>query len=408
MTRYRRHAPHGRHRGGDVGDPPPPRPELAVGCLLGDKYLLSERVGIGGMGEVWAAEHVTLHMKVAVKVLLPRALDVPEIVARFKREALLLARTRSEFVPRAVDFTVDDMYGPILVTDLVEGECLSNAMKAPLSVEETVDIGIALASGLADLHRSHVVHRDLKPSNVILTRSAGGERRAMILDLGVSRWVNDEPSIDEESEISAITIGDNVVGTLEYMPPEQLLHCGGVTSTADVYALGAILARAVLGRHIFGALEKVELVKTKLTADAPALETGRTDRTAVGLVEIVRRALQRDTGDRYRSADELLEALQGLRAGPAATCPTGTGSITDAAPDRETLAAPEPAQPEPIRPSTPPKGARAAYVTRPLRSRVVTALMLLLLVLGIAVCSREPKVTSAAPSGAAMTAPGER
>jgi serine/threonine-protein kinase len=325
-------------------------------------------------------------------------LDVPEIVARFKREALLLARTRSAHVPRAIDFIIDDTFGPVLVTDLVEGECLSNVLTAPLSVEETIDLGIDLATGIADLHRAHVVHRDLKPSNVILTPTADGERRAMILDLGVSRWVNEELALAEESEISAITIGDNVVGTLEYMPPEQLLHCADVTSAADVYALGAILARAVLGRHIFGALEKVELVKTKLTTDAPALETGRSDRMALGLVAVVRRALERDIGDRYGSAEDLRDELQALRAGPRPTCPTGTGTLAQPPPQPDTLQAWEPTQTIPASKSKPPVN-RA----RPVRRRVVTAVMLTLLILGIAVCSREPKALSPTPSAAAAT-----
>jgi serine/threonine protein kinase len=340
------------------------------------------------MGEVWSAEHVTLRMKVAVKVLLPHALTVPEIVARFKREALLLARTRSEFVPRAIDFAVDDTYGPILVTDLVEGECLSTLLKRPVSLEEAIDLGIALATGIADLHRAHVVHRDLKPSNVILTDAEGGPRKAIIIDLGVSRWINDPTHAEEDSEISAITIGDNVVGTLEYMPPEQLLHCAEVTSAADVYALGAILARAVLGRHIFGSLDKVELVKMKLTTDAPRLEIERTDHLAIGLAAVVRRALQRDASNRYPSAEDLRDDLHALRAGPSATCPTGTGMVVVSEPPRKVTAKSAPPEERP----------RSVY------GRLLTALMLIVLVLGIAVCSRAPE-RQLPPQNAAETPP---
>jgi eukaryotic-like serine/threonine-protein kinase len=400
MSRYRRHAPHGRHRGGDI-DVHAVRPELTAGCVLAEKYLLIEKVGAGGMGEVWSAEHVTLHMVVAVKVLLPHSLHVAEVVARFKREALLLARTRSEYVPRALDFATDAIFGPILVTELVEGESLSDLLKVPLSVENVIELGIALATGISDLHLSHVVHRDLKPSNVILTTSADGRRRAVILDLGVSRWVNEERELDEGSEISAITVGDNVVGTLEYMPPEQLLRCGGVTAAADIYALGAILARAVLGRHIFGVIQdRVELVKTKLTTDAPALETGRNDRAADGLVAVVRRALERDTANRYASAEHLRQDLEALRTPLLPTCPSGTGSMTDPVPPRETVPAPEP-----VRTISPARALSTRDCARPLRGRLLTAAMLVLLLLGVAVCSRQPKTSHAAPDTAAVAPP---
>jgi serine/threonine-protein kinase len=354
------------------------------------------------MGEVWSAEHVTLHRKVAVKVLLSHARQVPEIVARFKREALLLARTRSEHVPRAIDFTTDDTFGPVLVTELVEGQPLSDLLKTPLSVEEAIDVGIALATGIADLHRAHVVHRDLKPSNVILTRNADGARRAFIIDLGVSRWMKDEQELSDDPELSAITLGENVVGTLEYMPPEQLLQCRDVTAAADLYAIGAVLARAVLGRHIFGAIpDRVKLVKTKLTTDAPRLETGRDDSTALGLSAVVRRLLERDPENRYASAEALCDDLRALRVVEPPSRPMGTGAGTDAPSWRDIPTAPEcfpsGAAPKPI---VPPR-----LLVRPRPGRVVTAAMLLLVVLGVAVCSHQPVSAFAQPSATAAAPP---
>jgi serine/threonine-protein kinase len=288
------------------------RPELTSGCVLGGRYRIERKLGTGGMGEVWRAAHVTLPMQVAVKVLLAKALGFREIAGRFEREALLLCLIHGEHMPRALDFLHDDVYGPVLVTELVEGESLATVLARPLSVEDAIDLGIDLATGLGELHRAHVVHRDLKPSNVILRPIANGRTRAVIIDLGVSLLVEDDPlPPNEANDISTI---DLVVGTVAYMAPEQILRCGEVTAAADLYALGALLFRAVTGGPVFGqGLERLELVRTKLTCEAPALLTGRHDRVAEGLAAVVAHALERDPARRYQSAEELRTDLFHLR-----------------------------------------------------------------------------------------------
>ena len=288
------------------------RPELAPGCVLGGRYRIERRVGAGGMGDVWAAQHLSLHMQVAVKALLSTALKVPEIVTRFEREAILLGCLRSDHVPRAIDFLTDDVYGPVLVTEFVEGEPLSDVLRCPLSIEQTVELGLDLAAGVAELHRGDVVHRDLKPGNVIMRPVADGRTRAVIIDFGVSRLMGDTAKAHDE--VPDITTGNIVLGTLEYMAPEQILQCCEVTPAADLYALGAVLFRAVTGRHVFGGgLDRMELVRTKLTADAPPLPTGRRDPVARGLAAVLARALQRDPASRYQSAEELRVDLRRLR-----------------------------------------------------------------------------------------------
>jgi serine/threonine protein kinase len=299
--------------------PPPPeaprssrRTALATGCVLAGRYRLERNVGHGGMGEVWSAEHVTIHMRVAVKVLLPSARRVPEIVARFEREAILLGRMRGDHVPRVIDFLTDELHGPVLVTEFVEGASLADVLKAPVSVERAVDLGIDVARALGELHRGGVVHRDMKPGNVILRPNVGGGTSAVVIDLGVSRLVRDDDT--DEDIVADITTGDAVVGTLEYMAPEQILSCGDVTAAADLYALGALLFRAVTGGYVFGPHpDRMELVRTKLTTVAPPLPTGRRDPVARGLATVLARALERSPAARYHSADQLLADLMCLR-----------------------------------------------------------------------------------------------
>jgi serine/threonine protein kinase len=295
---------------------PPPvpssRPALVPGRVVGGRYRLVRKVGAGGMGEVWCAEHLRLRMPVAVKILLGRGRGVPEIVARFEREARLLGRLRGDHVPQVMDFFDDDVLGPVLVTELVDGESLAKVLEKPLTVEQAVELGIDLADALSHLHRANVVHRDLKPSNVILRPGADGARRATILDLGVSRLLDAE---DGALEAADITAGDVVLGTLEYMAPEQIVSCGLVTPGADLYALGALLFRATTGVHVFGrGLDKLDVARAKLTRDAPALRTGRTDAMATGFAAVVGRALERCPSARYASAEALREDLVALRS----------------------------------------------------------------------------------------------
>jgi serine/threonine protein kinase len=291
------------------------------------------------MGEVWAAEHVALGMKVAVKTLLPHARQVPEIVARFQREAVLLVRGTGDHLPRILDYLPDSAYGPVLVTEFVEGESLTELLKRRrLSVEEAVDLGIDLATGLAELHRAGVVHRDLKPGNVILQPIGDGKTRAIIIDLGVGRLVT-VTGEDPPDELAAITTGEMVMGTLEYMPPEQILHCRDVTPAADLYALGAVLFRSVMGRHVFGGpLERTELARIKLTKAAPPLLTRRADPAARGLVTVVGRALQRDPSMRYSSAEKLGADLRDVRDGAFRRVDQPRGQAVDV--DISDLAAP--------------------------------------------------------------------
>jgi eukaryotic-like serine/threonine-protein kinase len=303
-----------RSPGQEAQRPPHPRARLPLtaGTTIASHYRLERKVGSGGMGEVWAAEHLTIHMRVAVKVLLEGATCNPEIAARLEREAVLLGRTHGCHVARVIDFVHDEMYGPVLVTEFVEGSSLAEVIKTPLTVEQAIDLGIDLATGVSELHRANVVHRDLKPANVIVRTTEGGELRSAIIDLGVGHVMH-ESTRAEGGELSALTGGDTIVGTLEYMPPEQLLCCAEVTAVADIYAMGALLLRAVSGHNVFGVLDRADLVHAKLTREAPPLETGRLDPLAEGLAAVVNRALSRSPAGRYQSAEEMRADLCRLR-----------------------------------------------------------------------------------------------
>jgi serine/threonine protein kinase len=287
--------------------------DLTPGAVIAGRYKVERKVGAGGMGEVWVGEHRTVGSRVAVKTLLSAAALNHEVVARFKREAYILGRIRSDHVARVVDFVADDVYGLVLVMEFVDGDPLSRVLQEKtLSIEETIDLGVDIASALRDLHDAHIVHRDLKPGNIILQNLAGERKRAVVVDFGVSRLTSDSDSNDEE--ITGITRADMAVGTIEYMAPEQILNSRAVTSASDIYATGAILYRAVAGRHVFGNIASdAELAQKKLMTEPPPLALSRGDKLATGLAAVVTKALKRRPAERYKTAEDLLKDLIPLR-----------------------------------------------------------------------------------------------
>ncbi len=284
--------------------------ELRPGAMIAGRYRIDRKIGSGGMGEVWAGEHVNIGVRVALKTLLPAAALDRQLVARFRREAQLLGRMRSDRVARVVDFIEDRQFGLVLVMDFVEGELLGSVLTSRrLGVEEAIDLGIDIVTALADLHRARVVHRDLKPDNIILEPLADGSRRAVIVDLGVSR-LDAGPSDDS---VTSITQVDTAVGTLPYMAPEQLLSSSTATGAADLYAVGAILYRAVAGEQVFGDVDDSIAARRKLVGEAPPLSVPRIDRVAQGFAAVVARALKRLPEARFETAEHMLRGLTELR-----------------------------------------------------------------------------------------------
>jgi serine/threonine-protein kinase len=265
------------------------------------------------MGEVWAGTNLMVGVRVAIKRLLPAGTHNHESLARFKREAQLLGRVNSEYVARVVDFVEDPQYGLVLIMELVEGPSLYNVLnQRKFSIEEAIDLGCDILSGLSDLHDTQIVHRDLKPGNIIIEQRTRGRQRARIVDFGMSRII--QSGGDDEEEMTGITRADVALGTLEYMAPEQMLNSRGVTGAADIYAAGVILYRAVAGHHAYRADSDGGLVRSKLTMDAPPLPSGRDDSIARAFEAVVAKALQRKPQDRYASASEMLRDLEQLRS----------------------------------------------------------------------------------------------
>jgi serine/threonine-protein kinase len=289
------------------------RDEIVPGAVVAQRFCARARIASGAMGEVWVGDHVQLRVPVALKVLHPEAMAHREIVTRFSREAFLLGQIRSNHVARVYDFISRSRYGPVLVMEFVNGPSLAEVVKSRrLSVEEAIHLGIGLATAVRELHAANVVHRDIKPANVLLRGCPDGTFCTVLVDLGVSRMLRQE-GLDESDQLTEITMADRAVGTAEYMAPEQLVSSRDATPAADLYAIGAVLFRAMTGHNVFGDLSGTDLARRKLDGRAPRLETGRTDMVARGLEEVVRHALLKSPEERFESADEMLVELSLLR-----------------------------------------------------------------------------------------------
>lgn len=234
-------------------------------------YRIGRLIGRGGMGAVYEAEHERLGKAVALKVLPRLAAVDPEYMARFEREVRAVGRLDHPNVVRATD-AGDDRGIPFLVMELVNGVDLTKLLRVPggLRVGEAAEVGRQAADALAHAHDKGIVHRDVKPSNLMVT-TAGVVK---LLDLGLAVFVSVVGRTDER-----IT-GPTVLGTQDYMAPEQWVTPADVTDRADVYGLGCLLFQALAGRTPFAGSEFPAVADRKhahLMNTPPGLRTLRPD-----------------------------------------------------------------------------------------------------------------------------------
>ncbi|MBE2251472.1 MAG: protein kinase [Myxococcus sp.] len=271
--------------------------------VLGDRFRVERLLGGGGMGLVYVAEQVSLGRKVALKVLRDDLLTTQGMSERFRREALLLSSVEHPSVVRVIDFGQHGQ-SMCLVMEFVEGQSLQQLLEreAPLSVERAERILGQLAQGLAAIHARGIVHRDLKPDNVVLTTTPEGREQARVLDFGIAR-------LAEPDERQQVTQSGFVVGTPEYMSPEQAMG-QPLDPRSDLYALGLIAFRLLTGKAPFPGPSPRELVSQQIHQAPPRLvDVAPHLAAAPALVAVVTACLAKAPDERPPSAAALLERL---------------------------------------------------------------------------------------------------
>ena len=286
-------------------------PVLAGQTLL--HYRLVEKIGAGGMGDVWRAVDTRLDREVAVKVISERHAEDAEALARFEREARAVAALSHPNVLALYDVGREDGVSYV-VTELLRGSTLRSRLDdGPLALQPAVELALQVAQGLAAAHARGLVHRDLKPENVFVADDGG----VKILDFGLARF-EDAGTADGAADEAASTLAQSstragtLMGSPGYMSPEQVR--GQVAdSRSDVFAFGAVLYEMLSGQRAFQGPSMADTLSAVLHEEPPAFRppsgTGR------ALDPVVRKCLKKDRDERYPSARELIPALQSALAG---------------------------------------------------------------------------------------------
>jgi serine/threonine-protein kinase len=272
--------------------------------LIGTKlahFLILEPLGAGGMGVVYRARDERLERDVAIKVLPAGGLADDAARKQFRKEALSLSRLNHPNIETVHAF--DSQEGvDFLVLELVSGETLSDLIRmGPLPENEVVRIGIELSDGLAAAHKAGILHRDIKPANLSIT----ADGRLKILDFGLAKFLRTAAGHATTETVSA---SDRVVGTLPYMPPEQL-QGGAVDARSDVYAAGTVLYEAACGRRAFPQGDATAAIAA-IVGQPPVPPQKIHGEVSSDLQRIILRCLEKDPTRRYASAEELRSDLR--------------------------------------------------------------------------------------------------
>jgi serine/threonine protein kinase len=281
-----------------------PQPPIAVPPELENhpRYRIKARLGMGGMGVVYRAEHRLMQRDVAIKVIHPRLVDRPQAVARFHHEVQAAARLNDEHVVRAYDAEqVDTIH--FLVMEYVEGESLDRliAREGNLPIPAACSYARQAALGLEAAHARGMVHRDVKPQNILL--GAGGH--AKVADFGLSRFVLEQQTED----VPRLTTAHVVLGTPDYMAPEQARESRAADIRSDIYSLGCTLYHMLTGQPPFPKGTATEKLAFHMTGTPRPIEELRPD-VPDSLANVINRMMARDPAARYQSPAEVAEALE--------------------------------------------------------------------------------------------------
>ena len=298
-----------------------------VGTTLSERYRIDRLLGEGGMGRVYAATHIAMRKRVAVKILHRDLTKVPEVIKRFEREAMAAANIDHPNVAAATDFGKLDDGSVFLVLEYVSGRSLRDEMATgPMVVDRALHITRQMSAALATAHELDIVHRDLKPENVMLVEKGAEADFVKVLDFGIAKVpIGDAPTQGAAKEGEAITKVGMVFGTPEYMPPEQALG-QPVDARADIYALGIMVYELLTGSRPFGGNTQVEVLGQQLAGPPPPMvEKGVT--VSPVIEQLVRMMLAKEVAQRVQSAKDLVVAIDQIRGRPGSI--PDTGSIPD-------------------------------------------------------------------------------
>ncbi|MCS6900314.1 MAG: serine/threonine-protein kinase, partial [Myxococcales bacterium] len=291
------------------------------------RYRVDALLAFGGMGAVYRGEHVLLRKRVAIKVLQEGAQDLPQLVERFRREAIVGANVSHPNIASATDFGQLEDGSYFLVMEHIKGKMLYDLMKeeGALPVDRAMGIARQVAAGLAAAHEVGVVHRDIKPHNVMLVDLDGNRTASIpalllgrdivkIIDFGFAKLAEERLSIAPSERSSRvperITQQGEIFGTIAYLAPEAAMGMDMVDARSDLYALGVVIYQMLTGLHPFQETAPGPLFRCHLSKPPPSFAERAPGVEVPAAVEaLTLKLLEKDPARRFQSALELIEAI---------------------------------------------------------------------------------------------------
>jgi serine/threonine protein kinase len=273
---------------------------VAPNDILG-YYRMIEKIGAGGMGEVWKAEDTRLARTVAVKILPPDVTSDQEAIARMRREARTAAQINSPNI--ATIYSFEEIGERLfIVMEYVDGEPLTKLIaRGPMPEAELCRIGREVAEALAEAHAKGIVHRDIKPDNIMVSG-----RRVKVLDFGIAKQVT--PTAGSNDPTAYLTQQGMIIGTVQYMSPEQALG-KALDARTDIFSLGIVLYQAATGRLPFQGETATDTI-TRIVRDEPVDPATVNRSLSPNLAKIIARCLRKPREQRFDSAADLASALE--------------------------------------------------------------------------------------------------
>ena len=293
----------------------PNEPLLPGTEILGGRYIVERKLGEGGMGVVVAARHKALGRRDAIKFLLPQLVTHPEIMARFEREAISVAKLTSPHVARVYDSNFANASEPYIAMEYLDGRDLKSVLRGgPLPIEDAVDYLLQVCHALAEAHENGIVHRDLKPANLFETKPKNGSPIIKVLDFGIAKVLDADPVTD-------ITVEDGkggFLGTSPYMSPEHLKGAKKVDARTDIWALGVIAYELLTCKKPFHGLTKLDLISKIIDKDEHPEPPHKYRRELPPAIEmVIGRCLAKERNARYQTVHEFEAALREAAGIPA-------------------------------------------------------------------------------------------
>ena len=304
-----------------------------VGTTLAGKYRIDARLNEGGMGTVYRGCHILMDKTVAIKVLRPSLAADEKIVARFSREARAASRITHPNALSVTDFGEDESGHVFLVMEFLNGKTLKQLIRdeGPLPLQRVVDITRQIVDALDAAHTQGVVHRDLKSDNIMLLDTMTGDH-AKVLDFGIAK-INEPDGVTDTN----LTAPNLVIGTPQYMSPEQCAQDAEIDARSDIYSLGVILYEMLIGHVPFSGDSPTMVMMKHLQEPVPSVLDERSDiPPAVG--RVVARAMAKVRDNRYQNVAELIEDLV-IAAGMTIqrTAPVSVARVPSDEPDEVTV-----------------------------------------------------------------------